>query len=489
MIRPRVSLLFAGVLVSLVGCTAHSGSGGSVSGSMRDFLRRYGSFSPAEAIAIAVQIERGPRDLARQRAAARREGVLLTPQDLQAPLPLPQRNAAPVYLRLTRLLQTKPLSAATRKVMGSLGMRVKHPESEVAAVRRALTERPELLRLAHEAASRPECVFRRDWKRGLLLEYPEHVTIREVARLLSTESYFLARDGRYQEAVANEALVFRVADQAAAGTTAICQLVGMACDAIALAGMENILCTAGPQSAAAEAVRRAVATQRPHLRLRRALQGEIVLYSVTMNGLRQRGGTAPGPSGPGAGSNPQNSGSIPPDLAKTTRDLPPSTRPIGAHCLDAGEACNLSLMRQLIVASGQPYARGKQLLQRFDELNAETTLNPVLQLAGPALVLGKVLTRGVQTRAQEEAIIAGAAVLAYEARHSALPDRLEQAIAQPPHNPFGTGTLEYRREAVGFVVYSAGPDGNFDGSRPGAPRVRDQAYFRYPATPQPAQQN
>src|SRR6266581_1129989 len=101
MIRPRVPLLLAGALVALGGCTSHAGSGGSVSAGMRDFLRRYGSFSPAEAIAIAIQIERGSRDLALQRAAARREGLLLTLHDLQAPLPPPRRNAAPVYLRMT----------------------------------------------------------------------------------------------------------------------------------------------------------------------------------------------------------------------------------------------------------------------------------------------------------------------------------------------------------------------------------------------------
>lgn len=85
--------------------------------------------------------------------------------------------------------------------------------------------------------------------------------------------------------------------------------------------------------------------------------------------------------------------------------------------------------------------------------------------------------------------VGSSAVLAYTGRHGAFPHRLKQATPRPPLDPFGTGPLRYRREGDGFVVYSAGPDGNFDGSRPGARRVRDQAYFRYPAIPLPPQRN
>ncbi len=302
MISPRVPLLLACVLVSLTGCTSRTGSGGCASGGMRDFLRRYGSFSPAEAIAIAIQIERGSRDLALQRAAARREGLLLTLHDLQAPLPPPRRNAAPVYLRMTRVLKERPLDPKIERVMASRRVRVAHSEEEIAAARRMLSQRPDVVELAHEAASKPECVFRRDWSRCLLLEFPEFATMREAARLLSAESYLLAREGRYREAIANEAHVFRIADHANSGPNAISQLVGMACDTIALIGMENVLSTAGPNAQVDEAVRTTVAAHRPHLRVRRALEGEIVLYSVTMHGVRLRA-----------------TGSVPPGMAQRGR--------------------------------------------------------------------------------------------------------------------------------------------------------------------------
>src|SRR5689334_4814487 len=63
-------------------------------------LRRLQRSPTPQARAIARQIVSGPRDLALQRAAARREGLPLTPVQLQAGAPPEALNAAPVYARL-----------------------------------------------------------------------------------------------------------------------------------------------------------------------------------------------------------------------------------------------------------------------------------------------------------------------------------------------------------------------------------------------------
>jgi hypothetical protein len=144
-------------------------------------------------------------------------------------------------------------------------------------------------------------------------------------------------------------------------------------------------------------------------------------------------------------------------------------------------------MRRLIAACERPYVADKLFLKRLPTLDDTEPRNPVQQLAAPGLVTGGMITHAVQTRAQEEAIIAGAALLAYKGRHGTFPDRLEDAASTPMRDPFSTGPLQYRREGAGFVVYSVGSDGNFDGGKPGAPRDRHQAYFRYPATPLPPQ--
>lgn len=77
------------------------------------------------------RIETGTRDLARQRAAAQREGIPLTPKEFQRPSPPPELDAAPIYEQLTRLLKEKPLDETALR----LGSRYQYGPEDVAAAR------------------------------------------------------------------------------------------------------------------------------------------------------------------------------------------------------------------------------------------------------------------------------------------------------------------------------------------------------------------
>jgi hypothetical protein len=477
----RITLLLTGSLAALAGCSRQAAPPADLWSATALYLQRTGNFSPTEAKAIAAQIERGPRDLSIQVTAAGRDGILLKLDDLQAPLPPPERNAAPIYVELTRLLNEKPIDPAMVKVIGSLTARVRHSPQELDAVRQLLSERQDVLHLVHTAASKPDSVFQRDWSRGLTIDYPEFPAMRAAARLLNAESYFLVRDGQFPEAVGYQAQVFRVVQHSTTDPCIIAQLVGIACDLIALAGMENILCAAGPNPGVDDAVRTAVSAGRPHLQLRRALEGEIALYSAGMNCMRG-GAPAADPTHQrlkrlyGSGSS-----AMPADAA---RNFAVYGNVWSDHATDAAQAYYLRLVRSLIAAGAKPYPACRSLLAQVRHLAEAQPRSPVEQLASPGPVLGESITKLAQARAQEEAIIAGAAVLAYRGRHRSFPTRLEQAIPRAP-DPFGIGPLKYRRESSGFVVYSIGPDGNFGGGAPGMWRARDQAYFRFPATPPP----
>src|SRR5438876_5276850 len=117
----RVIVLLAGSLAAPAGCARQPAPPADLWRATALYLQRTGHFSRAEAKEISGQIERGPRDLAVQLAAAGREGILLKLDDLQPPLPPPERNAAPIYTELAHLLKEKPLDPATAKVRGSLG--------------------------------------------------------------------------------------------------------------------------------------------------------------------------------------------------------------------------------------------------------------------------------------------------------------------------------------------------------------------------------
>lgn len=60
------------------------------------------------------------------------------------------------------------------------------------------------------------------------------------------------------------------------------------------------------------------------------------------------------------------------------------------------------------------------------------------------------------------------------------PERLEQAIAPVPTDPFDLKPLRYHREGAGFAVYSIGKTGRFNGSAADARQHNLEAVFRYP---------
>src|SRR5437588_12099256 len=105
----RMSLVLAGALTLLAGCNPGRLWVESHARQTRVFVPGVGELSRGEAEQYAREIEDGPRALALQRAAARREGIPLSPKELQAPLQPPEQNAATIYIRLTRLLKEKPL--------------------------------------------------------------------------------------------------------------------------------------------------------------------------------------------------------------------------------------------------------------------------------------------------------------------------------------------------------------------------------------------
>jgi hypothetical protein len=80
----------------------------------------------------------------------------------------------------------------------------------------------------------------------------------------------------------------------------------------------------------------------------------------------------------------------------------------------------------------------------------------------------------LRLQASEQAILA-AAILAEKAHAGQYPAALPTGFT----DPFTGKPLGYRKEGAGFVVYSTGPTGHFDGGRPGQP-LHGEAVYRYP---------
>jgi len=429
-------------------------------------------------VALRRKILAGPADLARAKGALKKDGVSLDPAALQRPLPPPALNAAPLYGKLFRLLRDKPLHLPN--YAQPLSASQTYTPEQLAAVQKIYDSRPDVWALLHQAADRPACVFTRDWSLGAAVLFPDFQQIREAERLLNTETYLLAAQGKYDEAVKNQTRGFQVAQHAASDPILISYLVGVACEALALRGMQNILDQAGPNAAVAESVRQAVQANRPHLSLRYGLTGEVVLQDTGIRQMRAALDTQ-GLRGMAAAFQPPND----PILKRLTPGTPADRRPASAW-LDASEAIILTRMDALLAAADLSPVPCRQAFAQDAAQSAAP--KSVLTLLPDILLplFGGVQENETRRVAQEEVTLAGAALVAARAKAGAFPD----ALPAPSVDPYTSKPLLYRREgAGGFVVYSAGPQGDYNGGKPGEKVVSGQSGFRYPVpkTPAPAE--
>lgn len=418
------------------------------------------SLDNPRAQAILRQIERGPADLAQEMSAARREDIPLDTRQLQQPLPPASENAAPLYHQLMALEQTHPLNLP--EYANGLSTRYSYTLAQLNAVRKPLHDRKDVMDLVHRIGDRPRCVFQHVWGKGDSMLFPEYVGLRHVARILKTESYLLARQGRYDEAIKDEVQGFRVAEHAGTDPFVMSYLVSASCENIALSGMKDILYLAGPKEPGVDVqVARAVALHHSRISLRDSLRGETAFAMAQMEPLRREG---------------------PKEVAETinTDDKPESGVPLNAltpaesrffnHLVDAQAARLLHLMRCLIAVADKPEPIRRAV---FAQAGNEDSENPIEDLAGFTMpIYGTTDQRESSRRAQEQVVLAGAAILQRRAQTGQFPVRLPGRFI----DPFTGRSLLYHREGKdGFVVSSAG----LGGERGRLPSY--QIFFRFPA--------
>ena len=421
----------------------------------------------------------GPANLAREQAAARAAGIPLEAAHLQRPLPPPSQNAAPLYVKLAKLLRNKPLLQPP--YAEHMVATESYTPAQIAAVRELLVDRSDVTSLAHQAAARPQCVFVRDWNKGLSLEFPEYQRMRPAVRLLTAQSYLLARDGHYAQAVANQAQGFRMAEHIASDRILLAYLVGNASEAITLSGMQSILMLAGPNAAVDEDVKRAVTQSRPHLFLREALRDEPAAMAPVFTQLHA--GQSRGVAWLDAAMKGlTNGGKMPtPDSSVSA---PAAEQKIVSDTIDGQQANYLADMRHLIAGMDGPEAARRSAFAAVMNPSAEDMKTGSRAISFTLMRDPQMLDDDEKRiHAREAVTLAAATLLAARAKAGAYPDRLPPGFL----DPFSGKPLQYRREgADGFAVYSVGPTGHFDGGRPGQKPPGAESLFRYPVVPLPA---
>lgn len=427
-----------------------------------------------QAIAIRQEIANGPADLAKEQAAAQAAGIPLTAAALQQPLPPPGQNAAVLFQKLDAIRKAKPLNLPDYADALSYGP--SYTPAQLAAVQKIIASRQDMFSLLHQAAQMPGCVFPKDWSLGPAVRFPEFAGLREDARELNTESYLLASQGHYSEAIANQELGFNIAHDAASGPTLLNYLVGSAIEAITLKGMQNILYLSGGDAGVDQQIAQAIAAHRHTLSLSYALKGEAAFSQVSLLSLQAQPANLPLSFSPAS----QKPNPLTPDQAHFALNL-----------IDAAEAQALSLNIPFIVASdsGASFSHLVSIASHADhEDDLQATRDPVVFFSNVLIVVvSRTLVNHMATvRAEKLTTLAATAALAVKAQTGTFPDTLPGNFT----DPFSGKPLGYQREGTtGFVVYSIGPQGTFAGGKPGQYQFTPfQVFFRYPGPPpQPVQ--
>ncbi|HET6384003.1 MAG TPA: hypothetical protein VFJ58_11485, partial [Armatimonadota bacterium] len=450
------------------------------------------------------------QNLDAERTAAQNEGLLVPLEKLQAPLPPDSQNAAPDYRRLMALLKSKPEGSygepearqaganvagmgypgsgyaqapghaqppvgplyrgktkagdgATidmSTVVSDVGTEESSPAQE-AAVREMLRQRTDIMGLIRQATDKPYCVFARDYSKGNSLPLPEYATMREAARLLRTESYLLAKKGHYQDAIAEQARGFRLAQHAASDPFIISYLVGVACEDISVAGMERILYLGGSNQEIAKMVREAVITNRPHYAFRRYMTGETSIHAATLEKARDDPSQIPallqtmdGEGGPTSSNDASNSDGD--NLFRGALYIP------GVSALVKR---TLAAVEAHVIHDGRTIAMDSTLTfpQQLAENSHRLFENDLIQAYASSFGTSDfVLKAEIRVRAQEAALIGGASILRYRAVHGRLPEKLSDA-GPVPQDPFTGQPMGYVRDGDRFIIYSRGESRTFDG--------------------------
>ncbi len=429
-------------------------------------------------------------------ALARKSGLHLSPKTQEKSLPASE-NAAPLY-RQMGTIKGGPAAASsqTATLLSFLDLRSPTP-SQIQQAQQAAKSCSDL-HLVHQATALSHC----DFKRVPDTPAPELAALRQAARLLLAESLLLAWQGQAQQAFENQALSFRVVRHAAAGNMLIDWLIAIAVDAIGLAGMARILTLGQGEAVTATSIAKVLQQQWRPLAFAPVIAAETAWQHQEMTRMRQRGfmpyllHSVDEMLAPYPGATKAETAEMEQGRQQARAEMEGMLRPATLHTLrtnkatetlllDATDAFMLRWMRKLHAAADLPYWQAAPIFADFRRDLATSPSMPdgpkAIRLI-PGFLLG-TLNAPLETKAYETAraatLLAATHLLARSPRRGALP--FPDTIADLPLDPFTGSLLRYRKEGMGFVIFSVGPKGDFDGGRPGTPLVgqKRSLLFRY----------
>jgi hypothetical protein len=396
-----------------------------------------------EAIAIRQEIANGPADLAKAEALAQSAGILTSLPDDAPPDSL---NAAPIYQEWYTAQKSKEYTSPM--YLADMSLKYQYTQDQIAAAK-AYTEGPNDS-LLMGAIQKPDLYY--PPQRNLALKYGR--PLRQATRLIRSKSVILAADRQTSDAIAMQANGFAIEGQVAQQKGQLAYLVVGAIRQLNVAGLQEILCNSEPDANNSQSVIKIISSAEDIFPLERVAREEpaVTIYAITL------------PKAP-------NYTAVDQTFFQNFCDA------CEARILFNAESAikNLDLPREQRrqAFSSFPQSDPNWVKESFGDISG----NPIDFAAG-AVNYGKLVYDDDSDEAKNQVLLAGASVLAVRAHTGSYPATLPGSFV----DPFGGKQLVYRQTDNGFVVYSVGPSGKYDGT-PDKDVYGPDAVFTYPAPP------
>lgn len=409
-----------------------------------------------------------PYDLESERIAARAAGIPLSQADIQQTPPQPGEDAAPIYERLSSVLQERPLEFGT---MGWGGRRsTEIPAFDTDRLRDTLTTRQDVSVLVHEAVEKPHAFLKVDRMSNGWFTYL--MAMPQAAQWIRLESDLMSRDGKYAAAVKNDALLLRIATQAAEQPTLMAHRVSASAEGSAMRGFADVLHKAGGKPGIAEAVNRELDAYKPQRDVTRCLKNDA-LYGLAVIHSIGADGTLPQPVYPGRFGRMQPPPPLPKEPAATNSPYVSPSEAAYLHWMTKFvEACDAPLLKRVEAVSA--------VEQEFSAASGTASMHP---FSAPAYSVASNMVRGLSQSCRREVdasftrsiVSTAAAILTYKSRSGRYPTALKQVVSPVPIDPRSGRALQYWPTETGFVLRS------WTGSSDSSARDAWSIQFQYPS--------
>ncbi len=392
-----------------------------------------------------------------------KEGVPTTPALMQEPMPAESDNAGPMYLKVAPAVNGKSHAAEDSILDNSVGLKSMPSEAQYAQIGKALVKRADVMKLIHSAVQKRGCAFVKDYSDPIHVIFPELAAMRSSARRITAESLAMAHAGHAVEAVKNQALVFKIAKHAGQEHTLISMLVRLACNSIALNGMQKIVYISHGNSLAAIRMAEEIQEHFGEPDVQTVWKKERGFQIQLFEKLRRDG-----PDGLK-------------DIDEAKQDRP---RNISGDkwngFVDHNGIVLQQRMDRVVSEFKKPLWQAMPELSRIDA-EADNGKDPQAFLAMILLIeTNRIALKVAEGNANAAVTQLGAELIAYKANHGSYPDTLGKIVSPEPVDPTNGKPFGYRREGDGFVVFSTGVNSDFDGGEPGKVKGRFDVLFRYP---------